>query len=124
MTKSLQYKFLEELKLFNVYNSERKKHKTSIHVAILVFRGKIISKATNALGSRSQGCGYSNCTIHAERNVIKKLGDYRKIKNADLYVTRYGANNTLLNSTPCPDCTYFLNKCIDKYGLRFIYYTV
>ena len=104
-----------------------KYHNTSVHVAIIVFRGKVIAEATNRVGSRSKGCGFSNYTIHAERNVVKQLGDYNKLRGADMYVMREGrgANKSLfINSTPCADCRYFLHKCIKKYGLKNIYYTV
>ena len=101
-------------------------HITSLHQAVLVRRGKIIAQATNKIGTRSKGVGYSNCTIHAEKNVVKHLGDYSKMKGADMYVMRRGRgeNNTkLMNSKPCPDCELFLQKCIRKYGLRNVYYT-
>jgi hypothetical protein len=104
----------------------RLSHITSVHIAVIVSRGKIIAEATNRLGSRSKGVGYSNGTIHAERNVVKKLGDYTKLKDADMYVMRCGRGNNsenFINSKPCPDCQCFLNKCFKKYGLRHVYYT-
>ena len=42
-------------------------HITSLHNAILVKRGKVIAEATNKIGSRSKGSGYSYSTIHAEK---------------------------------------------------------
>ena len=101
-------------------------HNTSVHLAVVVQRGKIIAEATNRLGSRAKGCGYSNYTIHAERNVIKKIGDYNKLRDADMYVMRCGKginNDKFINSKPCADCEYFLNKCMRKYGLKNVYYT-
>tara|TARA_Y100000992_G_C21056461_1_gene392097 strand:- start:150 stop:521 length:372 start_codon:yes stop_codon:yes gene_type:complete len=101
-------------------------HITSLHKAMLVKRGKIIAEATNKIGSRSKGSGYSYSTIHAEKNVIKKLGDTRKIKGADMYVMRRGRGENidkLMNSKPCPQCERFLQKCMDKYGLNNVYYT-
>ena len=104
----------------------KRTHDTNLHIAVLVSRGKIIAEATNRVGSRSKGCGYSNCTIHAEKNVVKVLGDYNKMRDADMYVMRYGKginSVNFLNSKPCSDCEYFLNKCIRKYGLKNVYYT-
>jgi hypothetical protein len=104
----------------------RQSHSTSVHIAIIVSRGKIIAEATNRIGSRSRGCGYSDYTIHAERNVVKVLGDYTKLRDADIYVMRCGKGvNSLnfINSKPCSECECFLNKCIRKYGLNKIYYT-
>jgi deoxycytidylate deaminase len=104
----------------------KRNHDTNLHIAVLVSRGKIIAEATNRVGSRSKGCGYSNCTIHAEKNVVKVLGDYNKMRDADMYVMRPGrGENSLnfMNSKPCPDCELFLNKCMRKYGLKNVYYT-
>jgi hypothetical protein len=104
----------------------RLSHITSVHLAVIVLRGKVIAEATNRIGSRSRGSGYSNYTIHAERNVLKVLGDYNKLRNADMYVMRCGRginSETFINSKPCSDCEYFLNKCMKKYGLRNVYYT-
>ena len=88
-------------------NKLRLSHETSVHIAIVVLRGKIIAEATNRLGSRSKGCGYSNYTIHAERNVVKVLGDYNKLRDADMYVIRCGKGINafnFINSKPCSDC--------------------
>jgi deoxycytidylate deaminase len=106
--------------------SMRLSHNINVHIAVIVFRGKIIAEATNRIGSRSKGSGYSNCTIHAEKNVVKKLGDFTKLRDADMYVMRCGRgeNSELFrNSKPCSDCEYFLMKCMRKYGLRNVYYT-
>jgi hypothetical protein len=104
----------------------RLSHNTNVHIAVVVQRGKIIAEATNRLGSRTKGCGYSDYTIHAERNVIKKIGDYNKLRDADMYVMRCGRGENVgkfINSKPCSECECFLNKCIRKYGLRNVYYT-
>ena len=107
-------------------NKLRQSHETSVHIAIVVLRGKIIAEATNRIGSRSKGSGYSAQTIHAERNVLKVLGDYNKLRDADIYVMRCGKGVNafnFINSKPCSECECFLNKCIRKYGLNKIYYT-
>jgi hypothetical protein len=90
-------------------NKLRQSHETSVHIAIVVLRGKIIAQ-----------------TIHAERNVLKVLGDYNKLRDADIYVMRCGKGVNafnFINSKPCSECECFLNKCIRKYGLNKIYYT-
>ena len=102
------------------------KHCISIHVAILALRGKIIAHAHNKIGTRSRGSGYSTCSIHAEKNVVKEIGDYSKIRGANMYVFRLGRgdkSDVLMNSKPCPECEIFLNKCISKYGLNKVYYS-
>ena len=100
----------------------------SFHVAMLVKRGKILTVASNRIGSRSQGCGFSKYTIHAERNVIKEFGDISKLKGCDLYVMqikqhRGSTERCFANSAPCRDCEIFLRKCQRRYGLRHVYYT-
>ena len=105
-------------------------HKTSIHVALIVKRGQVIAKATNKIGSRSRGCGYSDMTIHAERAVVKELGDLEQLRGASLYVVRISKAKALIgedrirNSEPCYDCHLFLKKCHEKYGLSRVFYTM
>jgi hypothetical protein len=101
---------------------------TSFHIAMVVRRGKILAVASNRLGSRSQGCGFSNYTIHAERNVIKQVGDISQLRGCDLYVMRIHHNRMtderyFGNSAPCKDCALFLDKCQRRYGLRHVYFT-
>jgi hypothetical protein len=102
----------------------KQNHLHSLHMAVLVKRGKIIETATNRLGTRSSGSGYSDRTIHAERAVVKKLGDISKLRGCTLYVWRIGfAQFYPMSSEPCHECDVFLTKCINKYGLRGVYYT-
>jgi hypothetical protein len=98
---------------------------TKVHLAVLVLRGKIIAEAVNKVGSRSRGVGYSDRTIHAERNVVKQLGDIHKLRNADMYVMRFARENlNYAGSKPCKECECFLSKCMRKYGLKNVYYTL
>ena len=103
----------------------------SVHVAVLVRRGQILGIATNRLGTRSRGCGFSDYTIHAEVNVIRQVGNLSEIKGADLFVVRIprpktprdADNESFLYSKPCHSCSCFLNKCMREYGLRNVYYS-
>ena len=101
------------------------KHNASLHRAVLVKRGNIIAEATNNYGSRSRGSGYSRSSIHAEKNVVKALGDIHKMKGADMYIMRFSRTRdmTLVRSTPCSACQIFLEKCMKEYGLKNVYYT-
>ncbi len=101
---------------------------TSFHIAMLVHRGKIMCVASNRIGSRSRGCGYSKYTIHAERNCIKKFGDTSKLKDCDMYIMRVCENRMtgerfFGNSKPCSDCQILLEKCMDCHGLKNVFYT-
>jgi hypothetical protein len=101
-----------------------KNHRTRLHIAIIQNRGKIISIATNALGSRSKGCGYSDRTIHAERAAIKKLGNLSLLKGATMTVIRIKDDGTIANSMPCHSCYVHLMKCIKEHGLRRVFYSI
>lgn len=85
-------------------------HKTKLHCAVLVKRGKVLAVATNRVGSRSQGSGYSDRTIHAEKNVVKKLGDISLLRGCTLFVSRIGP--IAHGSMPCDECVLFLEKCM------------
>lgn len=104
-------------------------HYASIHVAVLMKRGKILAEATNGFGSRSRGSGYCTNSIHAERNVVKELGNIRELKGAEMYIVRisrtadYEKQDPFMGSKPCAQCKVFLEKCMREYGLKNAYYT-
>lgn len=103
--------------------------RTSVHVAVILKRGKVIAQATNAQGSRSRGSGYSTHGIHAEKNCVKQLGDISKLRGADMVVMRISRDKRregfekFMESRPCPECQLFLEKCMREYGLRNVYFT-
>ena len=103
-------------------------HFASIHVAVLIKRGKIVAEATNGFGSRSRGSGYSQSSIHAERNVIKEFGNIHELKGVEMYVVRISRDyksegcDQFIGSKPCCQCKVFLEKCIREYGLKNVYY--
>lgn len=97
-------------------------HTTHLHVAAIVKRGKVLATAENSIGSRSRGAGYSDYTIHAEKAVVKKIGDVSQLRGASLCVWRVSAIS-VLPSKPCADCQIFLEKCMREYGLRAVYYS-
>lgn len=113
--------------LVNMVRESDKRSKYNLnhnHVAILMNRGKVVATATNQIGSRSSGSGYSDNTIHAEKNVIKKAGDISKIRGATLYVIRINRSFHTCNSKPCHECELFLRKCMNQYGLRRVFYSM
>ncbi len=100
------------------------KHKTSAHIAVVMKRNKILAVASNSVGSRSRGCGYAERTIHAERAVLKKIGDVRQLQGAILIVLRISRGlREIVNSEPCHSCKCHLEKCMKEYGLRNVYYS-
>lgn len=94
------------------------------HQAMITKRNKILAISHNILGSRSRGCGFSDQTMHAEKSVVKKLGDFSQLNGAVLYVYRYNAHGELRDSKPCSDCQRFLEKCMSEYGLRKVVYSM
>lgn len=104
-------------------------HFASIHVAVLMKRGKIIAEATNGFGSRSRGSGYGTSSIHAEKNVVKEIGNIHELKGAEMYVVRISrkkecdTDHPFVGSKPCSQCHVFLEKCMREYGLKNVYYT-
>jgi hypothetical protein len=106
--------------------SLKERHYASLHRAVLVKRGQIIAIATNNYGTRSRGSGYSRSSIHAERNVVKVLGNVHELKGADMYIMRFSREEEMrfVKSTPCKACEKFLEKCMKEYGLKNVYYTV
>jgi hypothetical protein len=86
-------------------------------------RNKVLAVARNSVGSRSRGCGYGDQTIHAERAVVKRLGDVRLLQGATLVVWRVNNQGDLRPSKPCSSCQLFLEKCMRDYGLRKVVYS-
>jgi hypothetical protein len=118
-------KFLSDSKTYRL----PLRHTTKLHVAIIVKRGKILAEATNKIASRSNGAATrgSQNYIHAERNVLRTLGDISKLRGADMYIMRIsnGPDNNIQfkYSQPCPECTVLLEKCMKEYGLKNVYFT-
>jgi hypothetical protein len=100
------------------------KHRTHAHIAVVMKRNKVLAVASNSIGSRSRGCGYAERTIHAERAVLKKIGDIRQLQGAILFVIRISRGlKEIVNSEPCHACKCHLEKCMKEYGLRNVYYS-
>jgi len=117
---SIFQQFLNDPRTTNLKERQRQ-----VHIAVLVKRGQIIAQATNNFGTRSRGSGYSKGSIHAERNVVKALGNIHDLKGADMYIMRFSreAEMRFVKSEPCAACSIFLEKCIKNYGLKNVYFT-
>ena len=98
-------------------------HNTELHYATLTKRNKVLAFARNSIGSRSRGCGFGDRTIHAERAVVKRLGDVSQLRGCTMTVVRVNKEGDLVNSEPCSDCKLFLFKCMNEYGLRKVIYS-
>ena len=97
---------------------------TNLHIAFVYGRGGVLlGMATNRVGSRSRGAGFSNATIHAERAALKAIGNISLLRGAVLVVVRVDTLGTLRNSKPCHECQRHLQKAMKCYGLRRVYYS-
>ncbi len=119
---------LEPLLEDNKYCRQYASQKLPIHIAILVRRGQVLSVATNRLGTRSKGAGYSFNTIHAERNCVRQLANLQMLRGSELIVVRIPPptatdRTTFMKSKPCEGCQCFLEKCIREYGLKRVIYS-
>jgi hypothetical protein len=96
---------------------------THEHWAEIQKRGKILAQSRNRIGTRSRGSGWSDQTLHAERAVVKRLGDMSKLRGCILTVVRVNKKGDYLNSKPCEACQKFLEKCMKEYGLSKVIYS-
>jgi len=98
-------------------------HNTSLHYAELRKRGKVLAQSRNTIGSRSRGCGWSAFSLHAERAVVKRLGDLSKLAGCEMIVIRVNKSGDIVGSMPCDECKKFLEKCMRCHGLRKVRYS-
>ena len=119
---TLMYRLMQEHITEPLPCKQHRSHNTHHHVAIIVKRGKVLAESHNRVGTRSRGVGFSHQMIHAERAVVKELGDISKLRGASLCVWHISAKN-ILPSKPCDECQKFLEKCMREYGLLKVYYT-
>lgn len=100
-----------------------KVHNIEFHTATLRRRNKIIATSRNTIGTRSRGSGWDDQSLHAERAVVKSLGDISQLRGCTLEVVRLNKRGEIRNSKPCENCVMFLQKCIKAYGLRRVIYS-
>jgi hypothetical protein len=98
-------------------------HNTEYHVARITRRRKVIAEARNKIGTRSRGSGWDDQSLHAERAVVKSLGDISQLNGCTLEVIRISKHGNIKNSEPCHNCRMFLHKCMKEYGLRKVIYS-
>lgn len=87
-----------------------KHQKTSCHVALLFHKRRLLAIGQNLLGGRNM--------IHAEADVIRKVGDVSKLRGAVLVVVRISRCGEIRYSAPCHSCQCLIEKCKREYGLR------
>lgn len=96
-------------------------HTTHYHVAQIWRRNKCVAEARNRVTTRSKLSGSDKNTLHAEKAVIKMVGN--DLRHCTLYVFRVNRHNNVLYSKPCANCSKFLMKCMTQYGLKGVVYS-
>lgn len=97
-------------------------HNIQFHTATIRRRNKIIATSRNSVGTRSRGSGWDDQSLHAERAVVKRLGDISQLRGCTLEVIRLNKSGEVRNSKPCANCEIFLQKCMKEYGLlKYVY---
>lgn len=95
------------------------RHRTYVHYAEIRKGNKVLATSFNKVKS----C-LATPSMHAERSVVKTLGDINRLRGTTLVVVRIGKNsNDLKNSKPCEHCEGFLKACMKKYGLSRVIYS-
>ena len=89
-------------------------------------KGNIISRAYNKYQDLHK-INYpwtkgQQLSCHAEENALKQV-DRKKLDGAKLYVVRISYCGEFMNSKPCERCTVIIQKFMNKYGLKNVYYS-
>jgi cytidine deaminase len=82
------------------------------HGAVLIYRGKILSKGYNYYHEPKYNSNYKE-SVHAEvsaiNNALKKV-HISELKKCELVIIRINRHGDHLNSKPCCHCQNFINK--------------
>ena len=81
------------------------------------------------MASRSNGASTRGAQsyIHAEKNVLRNISR-KDLRDSSMYVMRIkhlsNGETNYQYSQPCPECEVLLKKCMQKYGLKQVFFTV
>jgi hypothetical protein len=110
---------IENISHIHAKNPDKSTH----HYAIATPSGKInkwhekITITTNA-----NYCRGIMPSIHAEADIIKKIGRYRNVPSEiDIFVIRLSKNGVIGESRPCYHCVLKMSK--SRLNIKYIYYT-
>ncbi len=103
----------------SIIDKQFMRHRTYVHYAEIRKGNKVLATSFNKVKS----C-LATPSMHAERSVVKALGNIKLLKGTTLVVIRIGKNSDeFKNSKPCEHCEGFLKACIKKYGLSRVIYS-
>ena len=91
------------------------------HGAVLIYRGKIISRGYNYYHEHKHNSNYKE-SVHAEvsaiNNALKKI-HISELKKCELVIIRINKQGEHLNSKPCCHCQNFINK----FNIKKVFYS-
>ena len=106
--------------------AERSNMKVHHGCVIIGTKGEVLAKAnnryTNIENIHKPWQKGQRLSCHAEEAALK-TADPKRLYGAKLYVVRVSPCGELMNSKPCDRCTVIIKKCMDKYGLKSVYYS-
>jgi len=95
------------------------------HGCIIVRGGEIVARGYN---KHVMQVSKGKVSCHAEKDAILRCRKKIHLRDADLYVVRWGknipGNPILMYSAPCAACVALIRSCMKKYGLRHVYYSL
>ena len=97
----------------------KRKFTQQVHFAAIIKRNKVIALANNTFSKFLPHLW----SLHAERAVVRTLGNLQKLRGSTLFVWRSTETSKKLDSEPCPNCRIFLQSLIDKWGLKCVIFT-
>jgi hypothetical protein len=97
----------------------KRKFTQQVHFAVIIKRNKVIAMANNKFSNFLPHLW----SLHAERAVVRNLGNMEKLRGSILFVWRSTETTKKLDSEPCPNCRIFLQSLIDKWGLKCVIFT-
>mmetsp|Transcript_39282 Transcript_39282/g.65868 ORF Transcript_39282/g.65868 Transcript_39282/m.65868 type:complete len:265 (+) Transcript_39282:106-900(+) len=95
------------------------------HGCIIVRGGEIVARGHN---KHVMQISKGKVSCHAEKDAILRCRKKIYLRDADLYVVRWGknipGNPVIMYSAPCAACVALIRSCMKKYGLRHVYYSL
>ncbi len=106
--------------------AKKSKMRSYHHGSVIISKtGKIIGKGFNRTDfpQKKNGKYSKHAEMVALNDAIEKHGPMA-LRGAEMVVVRILIDGMLSNSKPCHNCQTVLESCMDKYGLKAVYYSM
>jgi len=106
---------IKRLFLDEAYNQAMKSEMNFNHGSVVIHRGKIIGRGYNTyINSNYKDKTSMHAEVSAINDALKKV-DASDLKKCELVIIRVNKTGERLNSKPCCNCEYYINKfCIKR----------